>query len=35
MKLGSLGPVSEGLLIWTVGLGIVIVFVIWLTSRSA
>ncbi len=34
-KLGSLGPVSEGLLIWTLGLGIVIAFTIWLTSRSA
>ncbi|MFW0155067.1 c-type cytochrome [Rothia sp. P6271] len=34
-KIGSLGPVAEGLLIWTVGLGIVLVFTIWLTSRSA
>ncbi|MBM7050545.1 MULTISPECIES: c-type cytochrome [unclassified Rothia (in: high G+C Gram-positive bacteria)] len=34
-KLGSLGPVSEGLLIWTLGLGIVIAFTIWLTSRAA
>lgn len=33
--LGSLGPVSEGLLIWTLGLGLVLVFTIWLTSRSA
>lgn len=34
-KVGSLGPVAEGLLIWTLGLGIVLVFTIWLTSRSA
>lgn len=33
--LGSLGPVSEGLFIWTIGLGIVIAFTVWLTSRSA
>ncbi len=34
-KLGSLGPVSEGLLIWTLGLVIVIGFTLWLTSRAA
>ncbi|MGJ9402015.1 cytochrome bc1 complex diheme cytochrome c subunit [Arthrobacter sp. KK5.5] len=34
-KLGSLGPVSEGLFIWTAGLGIVIAFTIWLTSRPS
>ncbi|MDY3049347.1 MAG: cytochrome c [Rothia sp. (in: high G+C Gram-positive bacteria)] len=34
-KLGSLGPVSEGLLIWTLGLVIVIAFTLWLTSRAA
>ncbi|MEX3609941.1 cytochrome c [Rothia sp. LK2588] len=33
--LGSLGPVAEGLLIWTLGLGVVLVFTVWLTSRSA
>ncbi|GAA1348480.1 c-type cytochrome [Falsarthrobacter nasiphocae] len=33
-KLGSLGPVAEGLFIWTAGLGAVIGFTIWLTSRS-
>lgn len=33
--LGSLGPVSEGLLIWTAGLGVVIAFTIWLTQRSS
>ena len=33
--LGSLGPVSEGLFIWTAGLGIIIAFTIWLTSRSS
>lgn len=34
-ELGSLGPVSEGLFIWTAGLGIIIAFTIWLTSRSS
>ncbi|MDN5755326.1 MAG: cytochrome c [Micrococcaceae bacterium] len=34
-SLGSLGPVSEGLLIWTGGLAIVIAFTIWLTSRPS
>ena len=34
-SLGSLGPVSEGLLMWTAGLGIVIAFTIWLTQRSS
>ncbi|WP_336704857.1 cytochrome c [Micrococcus terreus] len=33
--LGSLGPVSEGLFIWTAGLGILIGFMVWLTSRSS
>lgn len=34
-KLGSLGPVSEGLFIWTAGLGVIIAFTIWLTSRPS
>jgi ubiquinol-cytochrome c reductase cytochrome c subunit len=34
-QLGSLGPVTEGLLIWTLGLGLVIGFTIWLTARSS
>ena len=33
--LGSLGPVSEGLLVWSIGLAVIIGFTIWLTSRSA
>lgn len=33
--LGSLGPVSEGLFIWTIGLLIIIGFTVWLTTRSA
>ncbi|MCZ2405032.1 c-type cytochrome [Paenarthrobacter sp. Z7-10] len=33
--LGSLGPVSEGLFIWVAGLGVVIAFTIWLTSRTS
>lgn len=34
-QLGSLGPVSEGLLIWTGGLAVIIGFTIWLTARSS
>ncbi|WP_271395008.1 c-type cytochrome [Neomicrococcus lactis] len=34
-KLGSLGPVSEGLFIWTAGLAMIIGFTIWITSRSS
>ncbi|GAA1148410.1 c-type cytochrome [Nesterenkonia lutea] len=33
--LGSLGPVSEGLLIWTLGLVLLIGSMVWLTSRSS
>lgn len=33
--LGSLGPVSEGLFVWVAGLGVVIAFTIWLTSRTS
>ncbi len=33
--LGSLGPVSEGLFIWTIGLMIIIGFTVWLSTRSA
>ncbi|MGO2068563.1 MULTISPECIES: cytochrome bc1 complex diheme cytochrome c subunit [Glutamicibacter] len=33
--LGSLGPVAEGLFTWTAGLGIIIAFTIWLTSRPS
>ncbi|MGX5359389.1 cytochrome bc1 complex diheme cytochrome c subunit [Kocuria sp. KH4] len=33
--LGALGPVSEGLFVWTIGLAVIIGFTIWLTSRSA
>ncbi|TLP92889.1 c-type cytochrome [Nesterenkonia salmonea] len=34
-SLGSLGPVSEGLLIWTLGLALLIGSMVWLTSRSS
>ena len=34
-ELGSLGPVSEGLFIWVAGLGVIIAFTVWLTSRSS
>lgn len=33
--LGALGPVSEGLFVWIAGLGLVIAFTIWLTSRTS
>lgn len=33
--LGSLGPVSEGLFVWVAGLGVIIAFTIWLTSRTS
>lgn len=33
--LGSLGPVSEGLFIWVAGLGVIIAFTVWLTSRPS
>ena len=33
-SLGSLGPVSEGLFIWLIGLGGLIAVAIWLTARS-
>lgn len=35
LSLGSLGPVSEGLFIWTAGLAVIIGFMVWLTSRSS
>lgn len=33
--LGSLGPVSEGLFLWTAVLGVIIGFTVWLTSRTS
>ncbi|MBE4720174.1 cytochrome c [Pseudarthrobacter sp. AB1] len=33
--LGALGPVSEGLFAWIAGLGVIIAFTIWLTSRTS
>lgn len=34
-ELGALGPVAEGLFIWVAGLGVIIGFTIWLTSRTS
>lgn len=34
-ELGGLGPVAEGLFVWIAGLGVVIAFTIWLTSRTS
>lgn len=33
--LGALGPVAEGLFVWIAGLGVIIAFTIWLTSRTS
>ena len=33
--LGALGPVSDGLFVWIAGLGVIIAFTIWLTSRTS
>ena len=33
--LGALGPVSEGVFVWIAGLGVIIAFTIWLTSRTS
>lgn len=35
LALGSLGPVAEGLFVWTAALGVIIGFTIWLTSRTS
>jgi ubiquinol-cytochrome c reductase cytochrome c subunit len=32
--LGSLGPVAEGLFLWIFGLGAIIAFAVWLTSKA-
>lgn len=34
LTLGSIGPVAEGLFIWTIGLGIIVAFTIWVTAKS-
>jgi ubiquinol-cytochrome c reductase cytochrome c subunit len=33
--LGAIGPVAEGLFVWVAGLGVIIAFTIWLTSRTS
>jgi ubiquinol-cytochrome c reductase cytochrome c subunit len=35
LSLGRIGPVSEGLVAWLVGLGILLGFAVWLGSKSA
>jgi ubiquinol-cytochrome c reductase cytochrome c subunit len=35
MKLGSLGPVSEGLFAWVFGLGILVAAAVWLGNKAA
>ncbi|MDI2126104.1 c-type cytochrome [Yinghuangia seranimata] len=34
LGLGRLGPVSEGLFVWTIGLGLVIAVTIWIAART-
>ncbi len=33
--LGGLGPVPEGLFAWTIGLGLLVGFAVWLGQKSA
>jgi ubiquinol-cytochrome c reductase cytochrome c subunit len=33
MDLGRLGPVTEGLVLWVVGLGVLIIFAVWIGAR--
>lgn len=33
-KLGSLGPVAEGLFMWIIGLGAVVALTVWVTAKS-
>jgi ubiquinol-cytochrome c reductase cytochrome c subunit len=33
MDLGRLGPVTEGLILWVVGLGVLIIFAVWIGAR--
>jgi ubiquinol-cytochrome c reductase cytochrome c subunit len=33
-SLGRVGPVTEGLLVWTLGLGILIGIAVWLTIKA-
>lgn len=35
MSLGNLGPVSDGLFIWTFGLGLMVAFAVWLGKKAA
>ena len=35
MSLGRIGPVSEGLFLWTVGMGAVLVVAVWIGARSS
>lgn len=34
LSLGSIGPVSEGLFIWVIGMGVIIAFTVWVTAKS-
>ncbi len=33
-SLGRVGPVTEGLLVWTLGLGLLIGIAVWLTAKA-
>lgn len=34
LSLGAIGPVSEGVVIWTIGIGVMIAFAVWITARG-
>ena len=34
-KLGSLGPVAEGLVGWIVGIGVLVGFAVWIAAHTA
>jgi ubiquinol-cytochrome c reductase cytochrome c subunit len=35
LGLGSLGPVSEGVWVWVVGMGVLIGFAVWIGAKSS
>jgi ubiquinol-cytochrome c reductase cytochrome c subunit len=34
LDLGSIGPVSEGLFVWTIVLGLLLVFTVWIGAHT-
>ena len=35
LALGGIGPVSEGLWAWIVGMGLLVLFAVWITAKGA